>query len=604
MRDLLERQGMARVDEVWHGARRFLEEARDATTREIEVEWIARQLRSNNEFVTNGDVVASRDNLERERRIVSIVTEGLGVAPRLSERLDERGRRRLEQQAMLEARNRSQGQALLQIMASQHRVTPVVGPAGTGKSWIMSVMQRHLLGQMVTLAPTKDAVHVLKEGGIPATTVASFNYSGGARWGHGMVVVVDESSMIDNRAMEQLLSIMKARGHRMVLFGDPEQLDSPGVGDPFRLILNHSGIAPVCMDSIVRQEPDWYRRAVASISAGTREGVLAGFASLQRHNAVHEFPHISERTRALADRFESSEAQGLSVIALATTWSAADALNKELLVRGHQRRMVAPKDRINVAHWRRRSATEAGKMNWGRYVPGQSCLSFRFDHDRFRRNEIAAVVRVADEGIEVVPLNDRGEPDLHLRPTKLDRRDVGRFDPVIRCTTRLAVGDRLLLRANHNYTCPVRLEPVRFFNGEFVHIAGFDRRTLASGRTINEIVLSCQRRLPTEFRLFDAGYAVTAHKAQGLTRDVALCSFPGAADDRDTRVSRRHFYVGVSRGRKDIGIFTDRVDFLRDALATSPSYELPFDVFGQLSPQRGLFGRFMEQARAAIGLRV
>ncbi len=99
----------------------------------------------------------------------------------------------------------------------------------------------------------------------------------------------------------------------------------------------------------------------------------------------------------------------------------------------------------------------------------------------------------------------------------------------------VASGDRLLLQANgHGFT-----------NGERVQVKALGRGgiALADGRT-----------LPASYRSFTHGHAVTSHAAQGKTVDVALFV---ASSRSFAAVSRESFYVGISRGREQVRIFTD-----------------------------------------------
>jgi ATP-dependent exoDNAse (exonuclease V) alpha subunit len=69
------------------------------------------------------------------------------------------------------------------------------------------------------------------------------------------------------------------------------------------------------------------------------------------------------------------------------------------------------------------------------------------------------------------------------------------------------------------------------------------------------------RTLPANYREFDYGYAVTAHRSQGKTVDAVIVS----ADS----MRQELFYVGASRGRNEIAIVTSDRDQLRESLGIS-----------------------------------
>jgi ATP-dependent exoDNAse (exonuclease V) alpha subunit len=82
-------------------------------------------------------------------------------------------------------------------------------------------------------------------------------------------------------------------------------------------------------------------------------------------------------------------------------------------------------------------------------------------------------------------------------------------------------------------------------------------RSIEKGR----IRLEDGRTLPENYRQFDHGYAVTAHRSQGQTVDRVILS----AD----AMKQELFYVGASRGRSEIAIVTSDRKQLRESLGIS-----------------------------------
>lgn len=110
----------------------------------------------------------------------------------------------------------------------------------------------------------------------------------------------------------------------------------------------------------------------------------------------------------------------------------------------------------------------------------------------------------------------------------------------------VAPGDRLLLTGNR------RDADLRATNGELVKV-----RSVEHG----SIQLDDGRTLPANYRQFDHGYAITAHRSQGKTVDGVILS----AD----AMKQELFYVGASRGRSEIAIVTSDPDQLRVSLGIS-----------------------------------
>jgi ATP-dependent exoDNAse (exonuclease V) alpha subunit len=115
-----------------------------------------------------------------------------------------------------------------------------------------------------------------------------------------------------------------------------------------------------------------------------------------------------------------------------------------------------------------------------------------------------------------------------------------------RQSIEVAAGDKLLMLANR------KDEGFRATNGELTTVRGVDR---------HGIHLDDGRNIPTNYREFTHGYAVTAHRSQGKTVDSVIIS----ADV----MKQELFYVSASRGREDIAILTSDVNRLGESLGVS-----------------------------------
>lgn len=142
----------------------------------------------------------------------------------------------------------------------------VVGYAGTGKSALLGVAREAWedAGYRVHgLALSGIAAENLEDGsGIASRTIASLEH----QWAQGRelldardVLVIDEAGMIGLRQMERLLSAAENAGAKVVLVGDPEQLQAIEAGAAFRSIAErHSHVE---ITQVRRQHEDWQRDA-------------------------------------------------------------------------------------------------------------------------------------------------------------------------------------------------------------------------------------------------------------------------------------------------------------------------------------------------------
>jgi Ti-type conjugative transfer relaxase TraA len=160
-------------------------------------------------------------------------------------------------------------------------LTSIVGYAGTGKSALVGVAREvwEEAGYRVQgLALSGIAAENLESGsGIAARTIASLEY----QWAQGRellsandVLVIDEAGMIGSRQMERIASEAEKRGAKLVLVGDPEQLQAIEAGAAFRSIAERHGAIEVT--EVRRQTEDWQRAATRQLATGhTAEAVQA-----------------------------------------------------------------------------------------------------------------------------------------------------------------------------------------------------------------------------------------------------------------------------------------------------------------------------------------
>jgi Ti-type conjugative transfer relaxase TraA len=157
----------------------------------------------------------------------------------------------------------------------------VIGYAGTGKSAMLGVAREawEAAGYTVRGAALSGiAAENLEAGsGINSRTIASLEYAWGKdreQLGPRDVLVVDEAGMIGTRQMERLLSAADQTGAKVVLVGDPEQLQAIEAGAAFRAVSQAHGAAEIT--EIRRQRTVWQRDATRWLATGrTAEAISA-----------------------------------------------------------------------------------------------------------------------------------------------------------------------------------------------------------------------------------------------------------------------------------------------------------------------------------------
>ncbi len=201
------------------------------------------------------------------------------------------GHRVLRAAALLAARAAERGEltlgneqaaALLHVTGGSD-LALVVGFAGTGKSAMLGVARAawEVEGHRVRGAALSGiAAEGLEAGsGIGSRTLASLEFG----WKDGRdgltsrdVLVVDEAGMIGSRQMERVLSAASAAGAKVVLVGDPEQLQAIEAGAAFRALSERHGA--VAITAVRRQREAWQRDATRELATGQTAAALGRYA--------------------------------------------------------------------------------------------------------------------------------------------------------------------------------------------------------------------------------------------------------------------------------------------------------------------------------------
>src|SRR3954454_18438659 len=144
----------------------------------------------------------------------------------------------------------------------------------------------------------KAAEGLEQSSGIRARTLASWERAwerGTDRLGHGDVLVVDEAGMVSSEQMARIVQAVERDGAKLVLVGDPEQLQPIQAGAAFRAIAERTG--SVELEGIRRQRESWQREA--SLALG-RQDTARGLVAHEQRGASGSKP--PGRTRARRPR--------------------------------------------------------------------------------------------------------------------------------------------------------------------------------------------------------------------------------------------------------------------------------------------------------------
>lgn len=527
--------------------------------------------------VTNGKGAAQQHYVaastwEMEKQILTTILAGKGSLTPLMASVPE---------AQLNGLTLGQKAATELILGSRDQFVGIQGYAGVGKTTQFTAVLKALetlpaaeRPQVIGLAPTHRAVGEMTAVGVKAQTLHAFLMDANQRQQQGETLdfkntlfLVDESSMVGNRNLSEVLHIIACGGGRGVLSGDTAQLLSVDSGTPFALAQDRSALDTAIMKEIVRQRPE-LRPAIEAIIAGHVQTAMdtmnsvtpdvvprrAG-AELPEQSVMDSgdkvIPHILDDYRG-----RTTEAQKETLIVVQTN------RDKDELNRGIHQILV-----------------EQGQLQGGRDVPILVRESTRTEALLStaglvqHAGKIALIqeqyyrIEVTQEGVKdgVVTLVDEHGKGHLLSAFESSLRDIGIYRQERR---HIAVGEKI------NFTRTDK-ERGRVMNSDWTvsEVSENGKITITKGDESRQLdptgALSDQH--------VDYGYAGTAHKAQGASSQYVIV-LGGVTQGRRTLATLRDAYVALSRTKAHVQTYSDDLAKWTKAIENPGNRQTAHDV--------------------------
>jgi Ti-type conjugative transfer relaxase TraA len=399
---------------------------------------------------------------------------------------DERGRERFTTQAMLEAERRMEraatalagrdGHPVFQVAALRavrvaeasglllgdeqkaallhvtngRDLALVVGFAGTGKSAMLGVARTawETDGYRVRGAALSGiAAEGLEAGsGIASRTLASLEFA----WKDGRdvltskdVLVVDEAGMIGSRQMERVLSAAQAAGAKVVLVGDPEQLQAIEAGAAFRALAERHGAQAIT--TVRRQREDWQRDATRELATGRTAEALeryggAGMVQVANTRDAAKAALVAGWAEALEGAVRQ-QSPAVSQVILAYT--RADVQDLNTLARKHMRASGGLRGADQVVQTERgeRVFAAGDRIMFQRNERGLGGKADGHNGVAVKNGTLGMVLEVASGGERLtVQLDGAGQAGKNSRMVTFYTRDYAHIDHGYAATVHKAQG--------------------------------------------------------------------------------------------------------------------------------------------------------------------
>jgi len=494
----------------------------------------------------HGRLLTTREVRDAEEKMIRLAADGQGKHEALGG-----GKEWIIRNPLVGA-SEEQAKAVHHVLGSQDFVISFKGPAGAGKTELMteavtaieSLSSKHVM----VLAPSSSSVEVLiAQGFTTADTLQKFQINSDLQERvKGQVLWVDEAGFLSVRQMLELQEFAVEHDCRLVVTGDTRQHHGVQWGDALRILERSGVIAQAVLTKIYRQRIAELREAIEDLSKG-RTG--EGFDKLHKFGVIQEIADDTGRLAAIAAKqMEALKAQESSLI-IAPTHSECRAIAGAVRQTMKDKGLLSGVEK-SVTRLERLNLTESQQRDPVTYEPGlivefhniaRGAVRKGVKEKRFKSGEQWEVLW-REEGAVIIG-RDGIEKQLPLDQAR-------KFSVFEREEIMLSMGDRV------RFTKNVKHRGQKFLNNELRTVVGIDEGKIMFDK--GEIVRD------GAFLHIDQGIAVTSHASQAKTVDQVIVSVPVGAF---SQANEAQFYVSMSRARSAMYVFTDSKVALREAVA-------------------------------------
>jgi ATP-dependent exoDNAse (exonuclease V) alpha subunit len=462
-----------------------------------------------------------------------------------------------------------QTNAAAMMLTSRNWIIAIDAIAGSGKTYTVSAIRDLAEAQGYTVrafGPTTKSVHELQQAGLDnAQTIASLLTNQPPSPGWRELWFVDEHSMLDSLTASQLIkAAAQLPVEHIILVGDSGQHQAIQAGNPVKQFID-AEMTVAHLKEIHRQEKAEMRGAVEA----ARYTPAQSFELLKEQDQITEIADWKERYDAIATEYFKLRDDGKQALVVSPGNDERREINNRIREQLVERGLVKDKGRTQEILIDRK-LTPAQIATANSYQAGDVIL-FRGTREQQKRSlakNSYATVEAVDRRGNALMLRTQDRNLVEAYPAKWGKGDVQVFTSEHRT---LAVGDSVQFRR------PDKKNHIA--NGEFAtltEMTGDGAKFHFDGKKPRDITLPF-----SSMKHLDYGYCSTTYSSQGAT--VQSCIVHADSMRSDRLLNHRAWYVGISRPKEDLRIFTDNAEALRRAIVRDPQKSIALEA---IKPQQ------------------
>ncbi len=362
--------------------------------------------------------------------------------------------------------------------------------------------------------------------------------------------IIDEAGMMSAKQMQEISLKAESVKARILLVGDKGQNSSVEAGSPLRSLIDH-GAKTHSISKIIRQQNSTQRQAVELIAEGNG---LKALELLNDKGYVTEIEDREERSRSVAQQYlklSPSERKQTLIV----TGTNKERLSITTEIRNGLKASGELTESVKAVQLVSRNLTKEQSSKLHNYQIGDYIkLHRQYKGTPLQKGKLYKVE--GSDGNDLL-LSSYGGRNYRLNPAQFKDKQVFTSQEI-----ELAVGEQLRWSSGadkHQGQINGKQITVTYFNDMSMNVVDNQGQTQE---------VSLLQPLPVDYNLVS-----TSYRAQGKSKKRVIVSATN-----DPTSSLEPFYVKISRQTKDLTVYTQNLDQLRNWVERSNAQQNPLEL--------------------------